>query len=185
MAAPPVTKTVTYEEWLRMPEVSEGREEVVNGEIRYMPPCKYPHARVLHRIHAQIVKQLDWEAFLVLAGSFGLIIGKSPLTCREPDLAVFEQASVVEEDGYFHSAPQLLIEILSPSENRKIKEEKLRDYESIATPEVWIVGPDSRTVEVLHYEDGKLRRTAILAEGLLKPRLLPSVQIDIAKIWPD
>ena len=34
----PNPRAVTYEEWLRMPEVEEGREEVVNGEIRIMPP---------------------------------------------------------------------------------------------------------------------------------------------------
>jgi Uma2 family endonuclease len=38
MASLPNTKTVSYEEWLRMPEVDDQIEEVVNGEIRLMPP---------------------------------------------------------------------------------------------------------------------------------------------------
>jgi hypothetical protein len=32
------TRTVTYEEWLNMPVVEDAIEEVVNGEIRIMPP---------------------------------------------------------------------------------------------------------------------------------------------------
>ena len=168
-----------------MPEVSEGREEVVNGEIRYMPPCKTPHADVVLSIIAELLLHLDRRLFRILPASIGLVIRKEPLTCRDPDLSVFERATVVEEDGYFHSAPQLLIEVLSPSEDRKAKEEKLRDYESIRTPEVWLVSPEARTVEVLILDDAKFRRSAILAEGMLKPRLLPSVQIDIANIWPD
>jgi Uma2 family endonuclease len=185
MAAPPVSKTVTYEEWLQMPEVSEGREEVVNGEIRYMPPCKLPHVRVVELVHDELRAQLDRKLFWIPTGSFGLVIRKNPLTCREPDLAVFEEATVRVEDGYFQSAPQLVIEVISPSENRKRKEEKIRDYESIGVPECWLLGPDSRTVEVLVLENGRLRRSAILAEGILKPRALPGVEIDISKIWPD
>ena len=38
MASLPNPQTVTYEEWLRMPEVTDAIEEVVDGEIRIMPP---------------------------------------------------------------------------------------------------------------------------------------------------
>jgi hypothetical protein len=34
-------------------------------------------------------------------------------------------------------------------------------------------------------EHGQLRRSAVLAEGILKPTCFPHVQIDIAQIWPD
>ena len=185
MASPPVSKTVTYEEWLQMPEVSEGREEVVNGEIRLMPPCKAPHPFVVATLIAAFLRQLDESRFWVLTGSFGLVIRKEPLSCRIPDVAVFERATMVVIDGFFHSPPQLAIEVISPSETRKMKEEKLRDYEEIGVPEVWLFTPDGRTVEIQLLENGKLRRAAILAEGILKPRALPNVEIDISKIWPD
>ncbi len=185
MASLPKTRTVSYEEWLRMPIVEEGREEVVNGEIRIMPPNKARHVRVVSRLMASLQRQLDQAQFEVFAGSFGLVIRKQPLTCREPDVAVFEKAGLVEIEGYFHSAPQLAIEVLSPSETRRMTDDKLRDYESIGVAEVWLVSPEAATVEVLYLEDGKLRRSAILAEGTLRPKHFPSVQVDIAGIWPD
>ena len=40
-------------------------------------------------------------------------------------------------------------------------------------------------MEVLLLAEGNLRRSAILAEGILKPKHFPAVQIDIAEIWPD
>jgi Uma2 family endonuclease len=181
----PLPKTVTYEEWLHMPVIQDGREEVVNGEIRIKPPNKMPHPRVVRDLAAAFQRQVDSTRAEFFASEFGLVIRQEPLTCRQPDLAVFERAGMVEKDGYIHSAPQLAIEVLSPSETRKEIAEKLRDYESIGTAEVWLVSPEAATVEILYLEGGKLRRSAILAEGLLKPKHFPGVQIDIAQIWPD
>src|SRR5579872_1538752 len=98
-------KTVTYEEWLRMPVVQEGREEVVNGEIRLMPPNKMPHPRVVRDLAGAFQRQLDSTTAEFFASEFGLVIRQEPLTCRQPDLAVFERAGMIEKDGYVHSAP--------------------------------------------------------------------------------
>jgi len=184
MATLPKTGTVTYEEWLRMPETNL-REEVVNGEIRVMPANRMPHARVIQKLTRAFDRQLDPKVAEVFGSTFGLVIRKSPLTSRAPDIAVFIRSTMVGQDGYCHSAPQLVIEVLSPSETRKGIQEKLRDYESIGVSEVWPVRPEPSHVEVLLLEDGKLRRSVILAEGVLKPKHFPAVQIDIAEIWPD
>ena len=100
-------------------------------------------------------------------------------------IAVFDRTTIIEENGYYHSAPQLAIEVLWPSETRRMTERELRDYGDIGTSEVWVVSPEASTVEVLRLEDGHLRRAAILAEGILKPRAFPNVQVDISSIWPD
>ena len=185
MATLPKTGTVTYEEWLRMPVVKEGREEVVNGEIRIMPPNKMPHPKVMRALQLMFLQQLDLTTTEFFASTFGLIIRSEPLTCRAPDIAVFEHSTMIERDGYIHSAPQLAIEVLPPSETRKEITEKLRDYESIGIAEVWLVSPEAATVEVLKLEDGKLRRSALLAEGILRPKHFTNVEIVITRIWPD
>jgi Uma2 family endonuclease len=153
------SKTLTYEEWLTLPEV-EGVEEVVNGEIRHMPPNKRPHAY-----------------------TFGLVIRKEPLNTRVPDIAVFIRSSVVERDGYIHSPPELVVEVLSPN-TRSERAEKLQDYESLGVPEVWVVSPEAQTVEVLRLnENGRLATTLLLREGQLKPTRFPEVSVDIAALW--
>jgi Uma2 family endonuclease len=90
----------------------------------------------------------------------------------------------VEQDGYIHSAPELVVEVLSPANTRMERAEKLRDYESLGVPEVWVVSPETQTVEVLSLKDGRLSTTALLREGQLKPTHLPGVSVDIAAIWP-
>jgi Uma2 family endonuclease len=185
MASLPNSKTVTYEEWLRMPEVSDATEEVVNGEIRIMPPAKWKHAWIIERTHRALNGQLDLDRCAVVTGSFGLVIRKAPLTSRVPDLAVFDLTTLVEQDGYLHSAPQLLVEVLSPSNTRREREEKLGDYAEIGVPEVWVISPEARTVEVLYLEDRYLRTACVLNSGILTPKLFPQVKVDIATIWPD
>jgi len=185
MASLPNAKTVTYEEWLRMPEVQDAIEEVVKGEIRIMPANKLNHALVTGALRDILHPQLDRKAHLIVTENFGLIVRTEPLTSRVPDLAVFERGTMVVKDGYVHSAPQLAVEVLSPGNTRREMEEKLGDYASIGVPEVWVISPEARTVEVLYLDDGYLRRSQILAEGLLQPKLFPHVQVDIAQIWPD
>jgi len=185
MASLPHSKTISYEEWLRMPEVGDAIEEVVNGEIQITPPPKWNHSEIIDGLGGVIVPQVDRRDVKVKTSQFGLIVRREPLTVREPDLAVFQTSTIVERDGYIHSAPKLIVEVLSPANTRRERAEKLADYASLGVPEVWVVSPEARTVEVLYLEDGQLRRQAVLAEGVLRPKHFPNVQIQISEIWPD
>ncbi len=176
-------KVLTYEEWLRLPEV-EGVEEVVNGEVRKMPPNKWNHARIIEELARQLRAQLNPETVYVVTSVFGLVIKREPLTTRVPDLAVFVASQLVEVDGYIHSAPDLVVEVLSPANTRVERAEKLRDYASLGTPEVWVVSPEALSVEVLQLKDAQLITTAILSEGQLKPARFPQIEVAIASIWP-
>ena len=167
-----------------MPE-TEGHEEVVDGEIQIMPAASSTHARIVARVSKPFIIELDLDQYDILTGSFAVIVRTQPLNSREPDLAVFDRASAVVIDGYYHSAPQLAVEVLSPSETRRMTERKLRDYESIGVEEVWLISPEACTVEVLLLQDGKLRQSQLLSQGILKPKHFPAVQIDISGIWPD
>ena len=185
MASLPNPKTVTYEEWLRMPEVGDAIEEVINGEIRIMPPPKWRHSEIVDNLTDLIKAQVNKRDVRVKPSQFGLIIRRQPLTSRVPDLAVFQADTIVEQDGYIHSAPQLVVEVLSPGNTRAERAEKLADYAALGVPEVWVVSPEGCTVEVLYLEDGRLRRHAIVAEGSLQPRHFPSVHVPVADIWPQ
>ncbi len=176
-------KLLTYEEWLKLPE-AEGIEEVVNGEIRKMPPNKWNHAWVVEQLARRLREKLDADTVYVVTSVFGLVIRQNPLTTRVPDLAVFEGAHIVELDGYIHSAPELIVEVLSPANTRVEREEKLRDYESLGVPEVWVLSPEAGTVEVLQLRDGRLVTTGVLREGQLAPLRFPEAAIDIAAVWP-
>ncbi|MGB6945161.1 MAG: Uma2 family endonuclease [Bryobacteraceae bacterium] len=177
------SKVLTYQDWLKLPEV-EGVEEVVNGEIVKMPPNKWNHTRVVEALAHQLRARLNPEAIHVVTSVFGLVVRPEPLALRVPDLAIFHANQIVEQDGYIHSAPELVVEMLSPANTRAERAEKLKDYESLGVPEVWVVSPEAQTVEVLLLQDGRLTTTRLLREGELKPTHFPDAAVDIAAIWP-
>lgn len=173
---------LTYEEWLKLPPVDDGTDEVIKGELRFMPPTHYPHAEIIQNLIEALVGQIDKRA-RVLGSNLGLMITRDPLTCRSPDMVVFWREKMVIKDGLYWSPPDLIIEILSPSENRRRKEGKLADYTAIGTPEVWLISPEAETVEVLLLNDGKLERTAIRADGDLHPTRFPGVTVSVSDIF--
>lgn len=176
-------KVITYAEWLKMPE-AEGVEEVVQGEIRKTPPNKWNHARIVEELARQLRAQLDAQAVFVVTSVFALVIRRDPLTTRVPDLAVFIRKQIVEQEGYVHSAPELVVEVLSAGNTRVERNEKLKDYESLGVPEVWVVSPEAQTVEVMLLKEGRLSTAALLREGQLRPSQFPGAAIEIASIWP-
>src|SRR5215813_13180718 len=124
-----VTRLLTYEDWLAMPPAGDGREEVVNGELHVLPPNKISHAIVVHNLSLAISMQVDRRHVLVLESNFNLLIREEPLSSRVPDLAVsWLKDLVCDENDVQRSAPDLVIEVLSPSETKRRKESQLRDY---------------------------------------------------------
>jgi Uma2 family endonuclease len=177
------SKILSYEDWLALPEV-EGVEEVVNGEIRKMPPNKVLHADTVENLADLLKATVDRRTVQVRVSTFGLVIRRNPVTTRVPDIAVFIKKNIVEEDGYVHSAPELIVEVLSPANTRSERAEKLQDYESLSVPEVWVVSPEAQTVEILLLQNGHLVTTALAREGQLKPTHFPNATVDIGAIWP-
>jgi Uma2 family endonuclease len=112
------------------------------------------------------------------------VIRRDPVTTRVPDIGVFIRSNVVEQDGYIHSAPELLVEVLSPANTRAERAGKLKDYESLGVPEVWVVSPEAQTVEVLRLQNGQLATTKLLREGQLTPARFHQAAVDVSAIWP-
>jgi Uma2 family endonuclease len=184
MATTTAPRTVTLEEWLTMPKEKDGVEEVVDGIIVSMPPTHFPHALIVENLIDLIKPQLDKSKVHVLGSSFALVIGEDPLTARSPDLALYWKDRFEVRQGVAVSPPGLIIEVLSPSENRRRKESKLIDYATIGVPEVWLVSPEAQSVEVRLLEEGKFVTKQVCVEGSVSPTQFPTVSIDIQTLWP-
>lgn len=168
-----------------MPSPECGTDEIVKGELRFVSVRLWPHAEVISRVNSALIRQKD-ETVQILGAGFGLMISREPLTCRCPDLALWRRRDkMVVQDGLLWSSPDLVVEVISPSETKRRKEEKLADYAAIGVPEAWLVSPEARSVEIRLLVDGQLTTTSVLVAGELHPTQFPEVSIPVAAIWPD
>ena len=178
-----IPRLLTYEEWLKLPSVEDGTDEVVKGELQVMPPTRYPHAEIIQLLIACLAGQIDPTRVGLLGSNLGLMIRPEPLTCRSPDLILFWREQMKVKDGLYWSAPGLIIEVLSPSETRYRQDGKLADYASIGVPEVWLVSPEAATIEILLLNNGQFERQAILADGSIQPSQFPQVSVPVRNVF--
>lgn len=180
-----IARNLIYEEWLQMPAVQDGTDEVVNGELRFMPPTRLPHALIIQAIIELLIPQIDRKTIRVLGSNLGLMISREPLTCRSPDLVLFWRDSMDLTDGLLWSPPGLVVEVISPSETKRRKQEKLDDYARIAVPEAWIISPKAKSVDIHILSAGKLVSNKTVVDGEIQPTQFPGVSIPVVEIWPD
>ncbi|MEP7002320.1 MAG: Uma2 family endonuclease [bacterium] len=132
---------------------AKGRTELVRGRIRMMPPANMVHGLVSATV-LRLLSTYVWQHRLgqCFADSTGYTLPNLLNTVRAPD-ASFVRASRLPADGvaggYHQLAPDLAVEVLSPSESKAELSEKLADYFAAGTPVVWVIDPATRTVAVV------------------------------------
>ena len=151
---------MTADEYARLPE-GEGRDELCAGFIVSEPQPLPRHARIqlelASRLHAHVRAH---DLGVVLTGA-GFLLATNPDTVRGPDVSFVRRDRYdrnEEATGFFRGAPDLAVEILSPSNTRGEIHAKVADLLAAGTKLVWIV-------------DAK-RRTATVYRTLLSPRML-------------
>lgn len=88
--------------------------------------------------------------------------------------------------GLHRGAPDLAVEVVSPSSRRWDRVVKLGWYASIGTPEYWIVDPTTRTLERFLLSSGGTLEPAghYLHDDLFAPESFPELVIDLSQLWP-
>src|SRR5688572_4470770 len=112
-------KLMTAEELALLPD--DGlRHELVRGEVRTMNPPQDPHGRAAISIALHFGQFLFETPIAELrAAETGFTIGRNPDTVRAADIAVIRLERLPrsgEVEGYFEGAPDLVVEVLSPSD---------------------------------------------------------------------
>lgn len=151
MPAANVRRHVTSEEFLTHPAAA-GPSELVRGEVRVMTPASGAHGLVAGTIFAALNAFVESRQLgLCFPDNTGFLLPGLGDTVRSPD-AAFVRAGLLPEQGigsgWVAAAPDLVVEILSPSETASELEDKLRDYRAAGTRLVWVVDPATRTVSV-------------------------------------
>lgn len=151
-ATPAAVMLMTPEEFLAYP-LPDGKGELVRGELRVTLPAMGPHGRAATNIVARLLVHVEAHGLgWVFADGVGYLLLELPRTVRCPD-ASFVRANRVPAEGigpgFLRLAPDLAVEVLSPSESASELEEKLDDYRACGTSLIWVVDPVRRTVMIV------------------------------------
>lgn len=144
-------KPVTAEELLRMADVGL-RRELVRGELKTMAPAGHDHGGIAINVSTpldQHVRKNDLGR--VYAAETGFMLETNPDTVRAPDVAFIRRERVLQvgrRPGYWPGAPDLAVEVVSPSESYSEVEEKVLDWLSAGTRMVVVLDPRKRTATV-------------------------------------
>jgi Uma2 family endonuclease len=127
----------------------DGRYELVEGRIELLTPNNLRHAEAMSRISAVLRDKLPgWHT---LAGDPGLYVRRKPDTVRGPDVLAIsaERWARQEPDrAWLTVAPELVVEIISPSNKPEDLTQKVHEYLGAGVGRVWVVDLDARTVTV-------------------------------------
>ena len=180
------TQLLTYEEYLDTPEI-EGRFDIVDGEM-IMAPSPIPEHQITSREFFRILDTFVVERNLgiLLFAPLDIVIRRNPLRTRQPDLLLLSNESYARIDRHLpiEEAPELTIEILSPSNTRRRVQDALADYAAIGVKECWLVSLAARTIEALTLVNGEWRRLALLGAGdRMRSEALAGLDVEVERFF--
>jgi Uma2 family endonuclease len=149
---------LTVEDYLRIPD--DGKRHSLQAGLLIAEPQPFPrHGQVQARLAQLLLEFVDAHDLGVVLTEAGFLLSRNPDTVRGPDVA-FVRAGRFDADEaareYFRGAPDLAIEILSPSNRAGDTHAKVADYLAAGASLVWVIDP--------------AQRIAIIYRSLLAPR---------------
>ncbi len=155
---------ITWQDVQQLPD-DGNRYEAIGGELYVTPSPSVLHQRISKRLHRALLRLLEdpgyGEVFYAPLGVEFPATGEGV----QPDLLfVSEERRGIVADRWLVGAPDLVVEILSPTTSHRDRGIKRRLYERQGVREYWIVDPESEAVEVWRF--GEERRHERVADRL-------------------
>lgn len=165
----------------------DARRELVNGKIVEMTPVGGLHGQLTARLGQALLAHVDRHGGgEVVAGDVGFVLGLpgDPERVRAPDVAFVSTPRLPGgrlPPGFLSGAPDLAVEVLSPTDNPVNLEQKVRDYLEAGGRLVWVVAPQAHTVTVYRADgSARLLREQDALEG---EDVLLGLQIPLSEIF--
>jgi Uma2 family endonuclease len=168
-------------------EWDEGeRYELFDGAVYMMAPPSRMHQELLMDISARIHDFLKGKPCKVFPTPFGVRLfpkaDNSDDTFFEPDIVVVCDSSKLDDRGC-NGAPDLVVEILSPSTMKNDLLYQLNKYLAAGVREYWIVDPDEKTISVNVLGNGQFELTEYDIEAELASAALQGFALKVKDIF--
>lgn len=160
-----------------------GLWELIDGRVVPMSPAGARHGDVVASITRLLANFVgDRGLGRVLAGDPGFVLRRNPDTVRSPDVAFVTAARLPGRPPaeFLEGAPDLAIEVISPSDNWKAVDKKAGEFIAAGARAVWAIDPGDETAKVYTREGSR-----VLARGevLACPELLGEFELRLPDLW--
>lgn len=184
MSAPLVRPYITYEDLCRLP--SDGkRYEIFDGEAYMSPAPSAWHQDLLLRL-AFWFKAAIRDRSKVYVAPVDVVLDRA--TAVQPDLLLILEARLDIIRHAIHGAPDLVLEILSPSTAAMDRGLKMETYARYGVGEYWMVDVEREAIEIYRLDQGasayRLVQTCHKGDQATTP-LLPGLSVDVTTLFAE
>jgi len=173
----------TVTDYRNLPESETRRCELLGGDIVMVPSPSFKHQSIAAALFG-FLERFVKEGRLGIVRFAPLDVIFSDEDVAQPDLLFIsnERSKIIQEDA-IHGAPDLIVEILSPSTAERDRTYKRTLYARSGVSEYWLVEPETYTVEVLtleqngYHQAGRYQRGQTLGSPLLAGLAVPLNEI--------
>jgi Uma2 family endonuclease len=182
MASYPNPELMTAEDLMALPD-DGSFHELDEGRLVTMPPSAARSSRVCTLLLIKLGAFVLQHGLGMLMGEQGgVVLRRGPDIVRAPDISFVRQDRVVDTGrGYFPGAPDLAVEVLSPSDRYSAVSRKVTQYLAAGVRLVWVIDPEERTVTI--HRSGNVV-TVLPEDGVLDGEdVVPGFRLPLIEIW--
>ncbi len=183
--------TYSYSDYLKWS--FEERVELIKGKLFKMSPApNVSHQTIIGNIHGFIWSFLKKKSCRVFVAPFDVrfpakkgLSDKETFTVVQPDICVVCNPEILDDAGC-NGAPDLIVEILSPSTSKKDLTNKYELYEEFKVKEYWIAYPGEKVLEIFYLSDGKYSKSKKYVQGdRVESNVLSGLELTIDEVFED
>ncbi len=178
------TTLLTSDQFLALPDEFDQhgnriKDELIGGEVVKMAFPSLPHDLAKNRINRILTRYLDSRPDLPLLSLLEIGVLVSGCDSFVPDVCVVSNDRLSGVVRIFQGAPELAIEVVSPTDTARHLKRKVDAYLEGGSRSVWIVYPDARSVMV--HTSGSVRE--LKAHQSIEDPLLPGFSCPVAAFF--
>lgn len=173
---------ISGEELLEMGDI--GPCELVEGRIIKMSPTKMPHGKIESRLDRKLSVFVEKNNLgEIMLGEIGLYTHRNPDTVRAADLLYIsrERLAKATPGGFLDVAPELVVEIMSPSDRWGMVRKKLREYFEVGVTVLLVIEPDEQVISV--YRSPTEFQELSIRDTLKMKDILPGFALPVADLF--
>ncbi len=160
----------------------EPRHELLYGRLYRVPSPTLAHQVVVGEIFARLRETMAPSGALVVVAPIDVALADHSVV--QPDLVLVTAARAGVLGTRIEGAPDLLVEVLSPSTVLRDRGEKLRLCADSGVREYWLVDPETHATEFLVLREGRWL-VAMAADGRYDSEEIEGLGLDVEGLWAE